>query len=81
MSLLDGITGSVDMSLSKPLESVIDREACYAAVHGFTKNRTWLSEWTELKHLAAMAIQNTIIFIIGFNCQIINMSVYLFIYL
>ena len=40
MSLLDGITGSVDMSLSKPLESVLDREACYAAVHGFTKNRT-----------------------------------------
>ena len=44
----DSISNSMDMNLSKLQEIVKDREAWYAAVHGVTKSRTWLSDWTEL---------------------------------
>ena len=54
MRWLEGITDTMDMSLGELQVLVMDREACHAAVHGISRSRTWLNDWTELNWIEAI---------------------------
>ena len=64
MRWLDGITDLMDMSLSKLQDTVKDREARHAAVHGLIKNQTWLGTWTTTLSNSVELFRHTIYFLL-----------------
>ena len=74
---LDGITDSIDMSLSKLQELVMDREAWHVVVHEVTKSQTWLSDWTELKDINVIIIKINFTYFKIYFVKVFNISIYI----